>query len=265
MTALGRPVIVSVLRSSGAADLAQMVLTGVSAADSVVSLFDGHTLLGSTTADASGIWRFTIGAVWDEIQSFTAVATNAAGEMSAASPAVRVTAVMNRIASIVPDAAAVGDSIANAGVLMLNGAADDNLLHRVTATDAPGNTGAPPSALTLDAQTQAAPAIAPLSFASCRPATLSINDTADPVINATELSTVSGLNAGASGKVTVTDAANQSNGGHSLVNSVEQALIRMPSPRSHSTEAAGAPATPRHPPSLRQRLTVADGDPSSRR
>jgi hypothetical protein len=65
-----------------------------------------------------------------------------------------VTAVMNRITSIVPDAAAVGDSIANAGVLMLNGAADDNLLHRVTATgtDAPGGTGAPPSALTLEAQ-----------------------------------------------------------------------------------------------------------------
>ena len=128
MKALGRPVIVSLFRSMGVVgdgtpDLAQMVLTGVSAADSVVSLFDGRTLLGSTTAAASGIWRFTIGAFLDEIHSFTAVATNAAGEMSAASPAVRVTAVMNRIASIVPDAAAVGDSIANAGVLMLNGVA----------------------------------------------------------------------------------------------------------------------------------------------
>jgi hypothetical protein len=148
MKALGRPVIVSFLRSvgvvgDGTPDLAQLVLTGVSAADSVVSLFDGLPLLGSTTADASGIWRFTIGAFSDEIHSFTAVATNAAGEMSAASPAVRVTAVMNRIASLVPDAAAVGDSIANAGVL-INGAADANLLHRVMAigTDAPGNTGA---------------------------------------------------------------------------------------------------------------------------
>ena len=128
MKALGRPVIVSLFRSMGVVgdgipDLAQLVLTGVSAADSVVSLFDGLTLLGSTTADASGIWRFTIDAFSDEIHSFTAVATNAAGEMSAASPAVRVTAVMNRIGSIVPDAAAVGDSIANAGVLMLNGVA----------------------------------------------------------------------------------------------------------------------------------------------
>ena len=228
MKALGRPVIVSLFRSMGVVgdgtpDLAQMVLTGVSAADSVVSLFDGRTLLGSTTAAASGIWRFTIGAFLDEIHSFTAVATNAAGEMSAASPAVRVTAVMNRIASIVPDAAAVGDSIANAGVLMLNGTTDANLLHRVTAfgTDAPGNTGAPPSALTLDAQTQAAPAIAPLSSAGRRAATLAVND-------ATELNTVafavSGLNAGASAKVTFADAANQSNSGHFIVNSVEQTL-----------------------------------------
>jgi hypothetical protein len=143
------------------------------------------------------------------------MATNAAGEMSAASPAIRVTAVMERMASIVPDASAVGDSIGNAGVLTLSGAADANLLHRATATgtDAPGNTGAPPSASTLDAQTQAAPAIAP------------INDTADHVINATESSTValavSGLNAGASGKMTLTDAANQSNGGHFLINSDE--------------------------------------------
>ena len=226
MRALGRPVIVSFLRSTGVvgngtADLAQLVLTGVSAADSLVRLFDGRTLLGSTTTDASGIWRFTFDAFSDEIRSFTAVATNAAGETSAASPAVRVTAVLNRIASIVPDAAAVGDSIANAGVLMLNGAADANLFHRVTATgtDAHGNTSAPPSALTLDAQTQAAPAIAPLSSSSRRAATLSIND-------ATELSTValavSGVNAGTSG--TFTDAANQSKGGHFLVNGVAQAL-----------------------------------------
>jgi Bacterial Ig-like domain len=126
--ALGRPVIVSLFRSMGVVgdgtpDLVQLVTTGVSAADSVVSLFDGLTQLGSTTADASGIWRFTIDALSDEIHNFTAVATNAAGEMSAASPAVGVTAVMNRIGSIVPDAAAVGDSIANAGVLMLNGVA----------------------------------------------------------------------------------------------------------------------------------------------
>ena len=68
-----------------------------------------------------------------------------------------------------------------------------------------------------------------MSSSSRRAATLSsINDTADHVINATESSTVafavSGLNAGASGKVTFTDAANQSNGRHFLVNSVEQAL-----------------------------------------
>ena len=65
----GRPVIVSSLRSigiggDGTPDLPQLVLTGVSAADSVVNLFDGLTLLGSAAADASGIWRFTIDAFW---------------------------------------------------------------------------------------------------------------------------------------------------------------------------------------------------------
>ncbi|WP_412770683.1 Ig-like domain-containing protein, partial [Ralstonia solanacearum] len=34
-------------------------LTGTAEANSTISVFDGTTLLGTTTADASGNWTFT--------------------------------------------------------------------------------------------------------------------------------------------------------------------------------------------------------------
>ncbi|WP_231676494.1 Ig-like domain-containing protein, partial [Ralstonia pseudosolanacearum] len=52
------------------------------------SIFDGTTLLGTTTADASGSWTFTpTTALTDGSHSLTATVTDAAGNVSTASTA----------------------------------------------------------------------------------------------------------------------------------------------------------------------------------
>src|SRR6185437_6048129 len=55
-------------------------LGGSAVANSLVSLFDDNTLLGTTTADATGAWTFETG--FDSINGFTAMATDAAANTS---------------------------------------------------------------------------------------------------------------------------------------------------------------------------------------
>ena len=81
INALGRPVIISFLRSTGVVG------------DGIPDLAQYSRCSAALRRMLAGSGRFTIDEFSDEIHSFTAVATNAAGEMSAASPAVRVTAV----------------------------------------------------------------------------------------------------------------------------------------------------------------------------
>jgi hypothetical protein len=61
-------------------------LSGTAAANTVVLVFDGSLLLGSTTSNASGLWTFTpTNAIANGAHSFTAVTTDTAGNVSAAS------------------------------------------------------------------------------------------------------------------------------------------------------------------------------------
>ena len=66
-------------------------MTGTAAANSTVRVYDGATLLGTVTANGSGAWSFTTAALADGAHSFTATATDAAGNTSAASTALSVT------------------------------------------------------------------------------------------------------------------------------------------------------------------------------
>jgi hypothetical protein len=60
-------------------------LAGTAEGNAVIKLYDGATLLGSTTADNAGAWTFTPGtALADGPHSLTATATDAAGNVSAA-------------------------------------------------------------------------------------------------------------------------------------------------------------------------------------
>ena len=65
-----------------------VTLTGTTEANSTVTVYDGQTAVGSTMANASGAWSYSTGALANGSQVFTATATDAAGNIGAASTAV---------------------------------------------------------------------------------------------------------------------------------------------------------------------------------
>jgi hypothetical protein len=70
---------------------ATQALTGTAEAGSTLVIFDGATKLGSTTVGSTGSWSFTLGSLVDGAHSFTAVATDAAGNTGASSTALNFT------------------------------------------------------------------------------------------------------------------------------------------------------------------------------
>ena len=118
----------------GITDPAILTLTGSAVANSTVKVYDGGTLLGSTTANASGAWSFTTVPLPDGVHSFTATDT-VSGTTSAASTAMSVTVdtaapVAPSISSFSPDTGTVGDKITSANVLTLTGTAEANVRSR---------------------------------------------------------------------------------------------------------------------------------------
>ena len=100
-----------------------LTLTGTAEASSTVKVYDGATLLGTATANGSGAWSFTTGTLADGAHSLTATATDAAGNISAASSALAVTVDTDRAgcarrsASFSTDSGTVGDGITNDNTL----------------------------------------------------------------------------------------------------------------------------------------------------
>src|SRR4029079_19362730 len=62
-----------------------LTFTGTAAAGATVSVYDGATPLGTAPANGRGAWTFTTGTLTDATHSFTATASDAAGNVSAAS------------------------------------------------------------------------------------------------------------------------------------------------------------------------------------
>src|SRR5206468_3939112 len=105
-----------------------LTLTGTAVAGSTVSVYDGAALLGTATANGSGAWTFTTGTLADATHSLTATASDAAGNVSAASAALSVTVDTvapgaPTISSYSTDSGTVGDGITNDNTLTLTGAA----------------------------------------------------------------------------------------------------------------------------------------------
>jgi hypothetical protein len=105
-----------------------LTVIGAATAGSTVSIYDGATLLGSAIANGTGGWSFTTGALADATHSFTARASDAAGNASAASAALSVT--IDTVAPGAPaivsfstDSGTVGDRITNDNTLTLTGTA----------------------------------------------------------------------------------------------------------------------------------------------
>lgn len=75
-----------VIPSGGLSNDARPQLTGTAAASTSLLIYDGGTLIGSTTSNAQGAWTFTPGTgIADGSHGFTAVAVDAAGNASTAS------------------------------------------------------------------------------------------------------------------------------------------------------------------------------------
>lgn len=66
-------------------------ITGTAEANSLVTLYDGATALGTVTADGSGVWSTTTPSLADGTHTLSAVALDLAGNTSAASTALTVT------------------------------------------------------------------------------------------------------------------------------------------------------------------------------
>jgi hypothetical protein len=101
-----------------------LTLTGAAAAGSTVSLYDGATLLGSATANGTGAWSFNTGTLADAIHSLTARASDAAGNVSAASAALQVT--VDTAAPVAPTilASAVNSFDVSGASVLLTGTAE---------------------------------------------------------------------------------------------------------------------------------------------
>ena len=72
-------------------DVTTPQFNGTAAANSLVTLFDGTTAVGSGTASAAGAWSITSSVLAPGTHSFTATAADTAGNLSPASKALSVT------------------------------------------------------------------------------------------------------------------------------------------------------------------------------
>ena len=72
-------------------DASILTLTGTAEAGSTVKLFEGTTVIGTAKASASGAWSLTTAEMSSGVHSFSATATDAAGNTSSASSPLSVT------------------------------------------------------------------------------------------------------------------------------------------------------------------------------
>ncbi|MCP4304289.1 MAG: tandem-95 repeat protein [bacterium] len=86
-----------------------LTLSGTAEADSTATIYDGAAVLGTVSANGGGDWSYTTGPLADGAHSFTATATDAAGDTSVASATLDVT-----IDTTAPNAPTDTDDAANA-------------------------------------------------------------------------------------------------------------------------------------------------------
>ncbi len=102
----------------------QLILTGTAAANTTVNVFDGTTLVGTAASNTSGSWSYTTASLGDGDYTFTATATDAAGNTSASS---------NSIDPVISSPPTVA-SIALSGAGISNGNGDVRTGSTVTVT-----------------------------------------------------------------------------------------------------------------------------------
>ncbi|MCP3460039.1 Ig-like domain-containing protein [Bradyrhizobium sp. CCGUVB23] len=115
--------------ASGLANANQLTLTGTAQAGVTIKVFDQTAQIGIVTADGNGVWSFSTSALADGNHSFTAIATDGAGDVSGVSTSVTITIDATApnapsIASFSPDSNIVGDGVTSANHPTLSGTAE---------------------------------------------------------------------------------------------------------------------------------------------
>jgi Ca2+-binding RTX toxin-like protein len=121
----GTPTIVTFSADSGVAGDGitndnTLTLTGSADAGSTVKVYDGTTLIGQATANSSGVWSYTTGALADGSHSLTATATSGT-TTSAASSALSV-----KVDTVAPNVPMIG-SLSSSNVLSGNAEANSTV------------------------------------------------------------------------------------------------------------------------------------------
>ncbi|SMH61874.1 Ig-like domain-containing protein [Azospirillum agricola] len=105
-------------------------ITGTAEANSLVTLYDGATALGTVTADGGGVWSVTTPSLADGAHTLSAVALDPAGNTSAASAPLTVTIDTTAAAptglalATVSDTGLVGDNLTSATTPTITGRAE---------------------------------------------------------------------------------------------------------------------------------------------
>ncbi|MFY9995003.1 MAG: BapA/Bap/LapF family large adhesin [Leclercia sp.] len=114
-------------------------LSGTAEANSTVAIYEGQKLLGTVTASATGAWSFTPTVVLAEgVHTFTAIATDTAGNVSPASGEYSLTVDMTPPAT--PVIVSINDDVAGSTGLLVSGQLTNDARPELTGTGVAGST-----------------------------------------------------------------------------------------------------------------------------
>ncbi|MDH2406088.1 Ig-like domain-containing protein, partial [Bradyrhizobium sp. SSUT18] len=119
----------STLGAGGLTNADHLTLTGSAQAGVTIKVFDQTVQIGVATVDSNGGWSFTTGTLTDGSHSFSAVAADGVGDLSAVSTSIGVVVDATApgapsIATFSPDSGVAGDGITKANQLTLSGTAE---------------------------------------------------------------------------------------------------------------------------------------------
>lgn len=115
-------------------------INGTAEANATVKIYDNGALLGTATANASGVWTFTpTGALGDGVHAFTATATNANGTGGASLP---TSVIVDTIPPLIPTGVISADGSTITGVAEANSTVTITLPGGITVTGTANASGA---------------------------------------------------------------------------------------------------------------------------
>lgn len=115
-------------------------LNGTAEANATVKIYDNGSLLGTVTANASGVWTFTpTGALGDGVHAFTATATNANGTGAAS---LVTSVIVDTVPPLIPTGVISADGATVTGVAEANSTVTITLPGGVTVTGTANASGA---------------------------------------------------------------------------------------------------------------------------